>query len=89
MINLRQLKLILSEYERNSLKINHMEPPSLSNELGLSLSELSFGVQSSQILSIGPVASTVGAPPMAKIDMSDGTEFVIQVTERGWQVRYH
>jgi hypothetical protein len=63
-----------------------MNPPSLSSELSLSLNELSFGVRSSQILSTGPVAGTVGAPPIAKIDMSDETELVVQVTERGWQV---
>ncbi|KAG9102797.1 hypothetical protein FRC06_001099 [Ceratobasidium sp. 370] len=63
-----------------------MDPPSLSNELRLSLNELSFGVESSTVLSAGPVASAAGAPPMAKIQMSDGAELVVKVTERGWQV---
>ncbi|QRV97582.1 hypothetical protein RhiJN_25601 [Ceratobasidium sp. AG-Ba] len=63
-----------------------MQPPSLSNELTLSLQELSFGVQSSEVLSTGPVAGSAGAPPMAKIIMSDATEFIVRVTERGWQV---
>ncbi|KAG8682065.1 hypothetical protein FRC09_017041 [Ceratobasidium sp. 395] len=63
-----------------------MDPPSLSDELRLSLKELSFGVQSSEVLLTGPVAGTAGAPPMAKINMSDGVELVVKVTERGWQV---
>ncbi|KAG8714549.1 hypothetical protein FRC08_011770 [Ceratobasidium sp. 394] len=63
-----------------------MDPPSLSDELHLSLKELSFGVESSHVLSTGPVAGAAGAPPMAKIHMSDGVELVVKVTERGWQV---
>lgn len=63
-----------------------MEPPSLTSELALSLSELSFGVKSSQVLTTGPIAGSVGAPPMANIEMSDGANIMVQVTEHGWQV---
>ncbi|CAE6450776.1 unnamed protein product [Rhizoctonia solani] len=63
-----------------------MDPPSLENELALSLKELSYGVKSSQILATGPIAGSKGAPPMAAIVMPDDVSITVQVTEKGWQV---
>ncbi|CAE6400591.1 unnamed protein product [Rhizoctonia solani] len=63
-----------------------MDPPSLENELTLSLNELSYGVKSSQILATGPIAGSKGAPPMAAIIMPDDVSITVQVTEKGWQV---
>ncbi|KAJ1301437.1 hypothetical protein OPQ81_008695 [Rhizoctonia solani] len=64
----------------------NMDPPSLETELALSLKELSHGVKSSQILTIGPIAGSKGAPPMAAIVMPDDVSITVQVTEKGWQV---
>ncbi|CEL56748.1 hypothetical protein RSOLAG1IB_08050 [Rhizoctonia solani AG-1 IB] len=63
-----------------------MDPPSLENELVLSLKELSYGVKSSQVLTNGPLAGSKGAPPMATIVMPDDVGITVQVSEKGWQV---
>lgn len=63
-----------------------MDPPSLENELLLSLKELSYGVKSSQILTTGAIAGSKGAPPMATIVLPDNVGITVQVTEKGWQV---